>query len=186
MEWEKITDHADRIVAESLSQDRDKPRIVALLTAIGALFQYMEDICDDLIVERTLANAIGKQLDQYGMLVGEPRLGALDDDYRRFIRARILANNSESKPDDLIKIYAALVDELESEIKFTELYPAAYEITAIADASLPVEVVRRIGRVMESVRPIGVGAKVLFGVDNAFILDKEGHGLELGKLGQVL
>lgn len=186
MEWAKITNHVELLVADSLTQDRDRPRIAALLKSIGELCQYLEDIADSLIVERTLGQAIGKQLDQYGGIVGEPRLGATDDDYRRFIKARILANNSESKPDDLINVLALLMDVLAEEIKLNELYPAAYELQVIVDAAPTLEVLRRIGRVMESIRPIGVGAKVLLGVNNAFILDKAGHGLELGKLGMVL
>jgi hypothetical protein len=186
MEWEKITNHVELILKDSLSQDRDRPRINALLKSIGELCQYLEDIADTLIVERTLAQAIGKQLDQYGRIVGEPRLGALDDDYRRFIRARILANNSESKPDDLIRVLAMLMDVLAEEIKLSELYPAAYELQVVVDVAPTIEVLRRIGRVMESIRPIGMGQKVILGVDNAFILDKAGHGLELGKLGMVL
>jgi len=79
-----------------------------------------------------------------------------------------------------------LMNVLEEEIKLNELYPAAYELQVIVDVAPTIEVLRRIGRVMESIRPIGIGAKVLLGVNNAFILDKAGHGLELGKLGMVL
>jgi hypothetical protein len=53
---------------------------------------------------RAIDFASGVWLDYLGEIVGEPRKGRLDADYRRYIRIRILVNRSEGKLGDFYAI----------------------------------------------------------------------------------
>src|SRR5688572_28088278 len=108
--WETITDHAARVRASMMSQHKGKQRIESLFGALGETGQALEDEIDDLITLRALAVATDAALDQCGELIGEQRLGLDDDDYRRFISARILINKTAGTTDELLAIWSLLVD----------------------------------------------------------------------------
>ncbi|HEY3802246.1 MAG TPA: hypothetical protein VGL61_06540 [Kofleriaceae bacterium] len=51
-----------------------------------------------------MTDAVGAQLDVLGKIVGQVRLGSSDDDYRRYIQARIAANRASGKREELINV----------------------------------------------------------------------------------
>lgn len=65
-----------------VEQFRGKPRIEALLKAIAAQVQHLEDVATDLRENRWLDSAEGAQLDGLGRILGLPR-GAWDDEQYR-------------------------------------------------------------------------------------------------------
>ncbi|MEL6350066.1 MAG: hypothetical protein AAFV53_43605, partial [Myxococcota bacterium] len=93
---------AETLRARMYSQFRGKPRIQALLAALGALLQDVEERRFNLVVSRTLELAQGVVLEQWGALVGEERAGLADEPYRQIIRVRMLANRSDSTVDALL------------------------------------------------------------------------------------
>lgn len=88
-----------------------KPRIEALLRALVGPVQRVENAFHQLFTERTIDTAIGAQLDAIGFIVGQPRNGYGDDDYRRLVRARIAVNRSRGTFDDLIGICKLVIDD---------------------------------------------------------------------------
>lgn len=81
------------------------PNLNAILAALLRPLQVVENVFFDVIRARLLGHATGTQLDAIGRLVGEDRLGRLDDEvYRKAIRLRITVNGSSGRPEDLIKI----------------------------------------------------------------------------------
>lgn len=78
--------------------------IEKLLTILVDPAQDIEDALQQLNLERFVDTADGEQLDIIGRIVGQEREGLSDADYRRYIRARIAANNSEGTIQDLLTV----------------------------------------------------------------------------------
>lgn len=96
-------------VARLIEQYVGKPRLEELLRIYLEQVQEAEDAAWQLATERFVSVAVGVQLDGLGEIVGQPRLGLSDDDYRAAIRARIRANNSEGTAPDLYSVAIALL-----------------------------------------------------------------------------
>lgn len=122
--------HADEGVAKLIAQLRGKPRLEGLLRSYLDQIQDLEDFYFDLYVLRSVDSAEDQQLDDLGDLVGQKRNGMQDDEYRLFVKARILANKSKGYNPTLLKIIRIL--NATTPIKMREYYPKAvvYEVFA--------------------------------------------------------
>lgn len=100
----------------------EKPLITALTGAMVSQLYDIELVADQLKNERWIDVAIGKQLDGCGEIVGEPRLGRSDDDYRDAIYFRIFVNTSNATPNDLMQGLKFLTKP--DNIQYIEQYPA--------------------------------------------------------------
>src|SRR5690606_7213019 len=93
-----------------VTQFRDKPRIEALLKAIAAQVQQLEDVATDLLEKRWLDSAEGAQLDGLGRILGLDR-GAWDDEqYRARLRVRIRILLADGTPENIIATLALLAN----------------------------------------------------------------------------
>ncbi len=101
---EQITNHVERALARLPEQHKNKPKLIALLTALAGPAQGIEDALWQLLVERFVDTAIGDQLDTIGGIVGQPRNGMLDAEYRRFIRARVSVRRSNGVTEDILRV----------------------------------------------------------------------------------
>lgn len=79
-------------------------KAVQLLTALVAPAQDLENVIQQFLANRFVDTAVGAQLDIIGAIVGEDRNGLIDNDYRRYIRAKIAVNNSNGVFEDLLTI----------------------------------------------------------------------------------
>lgn len=150
-----VPDH-DVLASDSLPFAlRYKPRAFALARALGGAVQVAEDLLFELAAGTGLDLAIGVHLDQWGRLANEPR-GVLtnDEQYRRFVKARILANRSRGTPDDLIEILA-LIAAPYRKIEYVDLLPAGLVLSVYRDDWLAEPVRRRVRRMMDSIAPAG-------------------------------
>lgn len=181
-----ITDHEDRAVRELLSQHQDKPRIVALARALGAGAQAAEDLIFDLTVSRTVQIASGRMLDQWGAIVGQPRGGMSDRDYRRFIFARALANRSRGSADEMIAIFELATDA--ERVIAEELHPATVRLTAIRQAWMDDRVSRATYRIMRDAKRLGISLVLVEAVPDAFGFDgdDEARGYDEGLLSRII
>ena len=121
-------DHAGKMLAR-LAEEFRKPRIAAVLTGEAAQYQAIEDAYWQLLTEFGVDTATGHALDVLGRIVGEPRQGALDADYRLRVRARIRVNRSDGTIEDIIEVVRLLIGSVllpSATIKLTEYYPAAF------------------------------------------------------------
>lgn len=169
-----IGDHADRMVADALFQDQNRPILRALLQALGEGAQLQEDQFFDLLISRGLNVATGEALNQWGRIVGSQRGGLSDDDYRKFIKARILGNLCEGTPDQLLAILA-LVSE-PSQVRYFEHFPAGFRLQVLRDSPLSDLLARRIGRLMRLVKPAGVGMSLTEALTDSLLFSVEGRG----------
>lgn len=78
--------------------------IEKLLSSIIEPAQTIEDTLQQMASERFVDTAVGEQLDIIGRIVGQGREGLADADYRRYIRAKIAANNSNGTVEDLLTV----------------------------------------------------------------------------------
>lgn len=122
-------DHAGQAVALLTDEGREVQTLVELLRDVGGSVQAIEDAFWQLYTERSLDDATGAQLDNLGTLVGQPRNGYGDADYRTHLRARVKANRSSGNPDAILEILR-LVVPAPTTLDLDELYPAAFRVTA--------------------------------------------------------
>ena len=121
-------DHEGKMLAR-LAEEFRKPRISAIIRGEAAQYQAIEDAYWQLLTEFGVETAIGWALDVLGKIVGEPRQGALDADYRLRVRARIRVNRSDGTIEDIIEVVRLLIGSVllpSATIKLTEYYPAAF------------------------------------------------------------
>lgn len=85
-----------------------KPRIASILASVTNRVQDLETVAYEIITLRLIESATGIYLDRLGRIVGEPRYGRVDSDYRLGIRGRILANRSNGKHEELRAIVSLL------------------------------------------------------------------------------
>lgn len=105
-----------------VNQFSDKPRLLGVVKAMLSPFTAIEESADQVRTQRWIDIAIGVQLDGAGSIVGEPRLGRSDDDYRDAILFKIFVNTSNATPQDLIRGLKFLTKP--DDIQYIEQYPA--------------------------------------------------------------
>lgn len=121
-----LTHEADAV---ALLTDRYRqPKISALLAAWTAEVQALELAYWDLLTKRSPATAEGAVLDLLGKIVGQPREGRTDEQYRVWIAARVLVNQSSGLSRQLIALAAKLC---QVPIRIEDHYPAAFTIHAM-------------------------------------------------------
>ncbi len=83
-----------------------------LLRCYVGPFQQIEDLLQQLLIGLLdIDNSVGVQLDGIGKLVGQVRDGLEDAAYRRYLRARIVANKSDGLINDLILVCRLILDD---------------------------------------------------------------------------
>ncbi len=162
-----VPDHKTRARAVLLSQYQGKPNIEALVEALALGAQMLEDQTFDVLISTTLTSASGHALDQWGALVGEVRGDLDDEDYRRFISARIKVNNSEGTTDELIEIWSLLVEPY-IEIRHQNYQPATFELMVLRDSYMSDARARRVGQTMRAVKPAGIAMELVESIPGAF------------------
>lgn len=84
--------------------------IEKLISVLAGPAQDVENAFQQLLINRTIDNAVGAQEDLIGKLVGQPRLGLDDETYRNYLRARVVANHSQGHFEDLISVATLILN----------------------------------------------------------------------------
>lgn len=128
----KITTHIQDAKNRLLQQYKGKPGFEKIIEAIVGQFQIIEDVLFDLLNNRFLSNAAGKQLDGIGEIVLLDRPEGMDDTtYRIRLRVQILVLTSNGEPETLIQIFKLLLDA--SSVHLTEISLAALQLLSNVD-----------------------------------------------------
>lgn len=106
---EKIEDHVALALTRLPSQFAGKPKLRAFISALIRPFQRLEDAQWQVYTLTSIDTATGLELEQIGILVGEPPSGLDDEVYRRRIRARIAVNRSKGRAEDLYSVALAVL-----------------------------------------------------------------------------
>lgn len=148
-------DHEARALDDLLTPYKGKPRIEALVRALATSAQDFEDEVFGQLTSRTLAASSGAQLEQWGEFVGEARQGLEDPEYRRFIMARLLANRSQGRVDELVSIFSIITAP--STVRYHDHFPAGFRLTAYRELEMSAQLRSRVRRLMRSIKPAGIG-----------------------------
>lgn len=134
-----------------------RPRLLALAAAIGDTVQEIEDAAFQVFADTPLQFAGGALLARWGELVGEPRGGLPDPDYRRVIYGRIQANRSDGSTSTMLLIFRLLTQDDGDTVSYFDLYPASFLLQVIRQTPMTARMRRRVRRIMEAARPMGIG-----------------------------
>lgn len=126
---QKTTTHVEDGLEQFLEQFKDKPLINALLASYLKRIQKLEDAIWEVILIRGIEESEGVNLDVIGKIVGRPRLGLVDIDYRVALRAQIRINRSSGTPEDLIAV--TRLSTAGQSFVYNEAYPATVIIEVL-------------------------------------------------------
>jgi hypothetical protein len=152
-----ITLHTPLALSRLIERWKGKPNLAALLASYTDQLQLLENVLWDIVTMRLPDYAAGTQLDTIGRIVGEPRQGQSDAQYRPRLKVRIRINQSFGTADDVIEVLQML--DPSSVFSYTELGSAAFAV----EYSLPptsAVVASQVPRLVSQTRAAGVGATV--------------------------
>lgn len=183
-----ILDHAVRALALLPSEFDQAVQLRALITAFAEVAQVIEDDAWACIEDRMLDTAEGAQLDQYGRVLGQPRDGLSDDDFRALLGIRILANRSNGQADIILRVVAGLLDpeRLTNGVEYTRHGTAEYRVSWEADDATSADRLALIVKILDEITPAGVAYTAVEGRSPAFRFDTAGQGLDEGQLCRLL
>ncbi len=98
-----ISDHVARALSLLIEQFEDKELLNGLVRAVVLSHQDVENNGNDLYLYRWIDSAYGATLDILGEIVGQPREGRNDSDYREAIKTRVTINTSSGVPETVIQ-----------------------------------------------------------------------------------
>jgi hypothetical protein len=151
------------------SRFADKPKIIALVTALAHTFQQADDLLQLLQFHWSLDDAEGVQLDHLGQFVGQPRdMGDTDDEYRPMIAARSLANRSCGTTEELIEIVKLLLPNQLAQARFTDVPPAHFVCSLRVLSALSTKQQATVRAFLKLAKCAGVGFDVSYWVSPVF------------------
>lgn len=109
--------------------------ITKLLRAWFTCIQDVENALQQLYILRRIDSATGAALDVLGKIVKQPREGRVDDDYRRYIRARIRVNRSTGTIRDVLSVADLVVYDDAATLTIKNQGTAAY-VLRVDDVAL--------------------------------------------------
>lgn len=118
-----IPDHVSRALSLLIEEFKRSPLLNDTLRIPIAECQNIENVGNDLLTARRLNQAGGAQLDGIGEIVGEPREGRADEEYRAAIKFKIFINTSNAEPETLIQALAFITGA--SDIKYWLTVPGS-------------------------------------------------------------
>lgn len=177
--------YARRARALLPAQFRDLPGWIAWTKAVGAVFQALEDNAFSAIVDRHLTTATGVHLRRWGRLVGEQQLNLTASEFRRVIRAKILALRSKGDADTLVRVYAVLMN---TDDVFVTSYTKHLRLEARRELALSDAMASRVPKVMGTARKPGEGVTLVEALPGPLGFDENPNALGLGAglLGRTL
>lgn len=152
-----VLDHATRLRRSIPSQFRG-PILDALIGAVAASIQAVEDDQYDLWASGSLSIATGALLDQWGAMVGELRAGLADDDFRSFIEARVLLNLTDANAPDVLTLARVLTAP--SAVRLYQYDGYGYQVLIVRDGFMGERRAARVGRFLRACKPAGVALDI--------------------------
>lgn len=164
-EWGQLSydyDHASEGIGLLLEQFHSSPLLQTLVEVLMGQVQDCEGVAWQLLTERTLDYATGDQLEGLGLIVGEPRNGRDDDEYRVALRVRIAVNRSNGKPEEILNVLDLIFSgALDAQVR--EYYPASFTIDLHNPAVAP-NTADVVVRFLRDAKPAGVGMNLGYSV----------------------
>lgn len=180
--------HNPNVLEDSLAlllSNFQKPNIQAMIQASVNPLQDLEDTIFDLADKTRLDTAVGVQLDVYGLIVGASRNGLLDDEFRRYIRTRLIANRSNGQGNTILQIVQFITEG--TGLELIPSYPASFHLQWTSDAGTSLALQGLLARLLSEVVAAGVDWTATEGATGAarfdvaqFDVDSFGDRFSLG------
>lgn len=107
-------DHKAKAKSRVITQYRESVNSLNQIDIYTSEANNLEQVFQDLINKRSINYAEGKQLDNIGEIVGQSRVVQdqilSDEDYRKFIKARIVRNYTTSTTEEIIAAVVFILD----------------------------------------------------------------------------
>ncbi|HKL76973.1 MAG TPA: DUF2612 domain-containing protein, partial [Gammaproteobacteria bacterium] len=134
-EWpiQQIATHEADAKDRLTSQYDDATKLQGLVGLWAGRMQGVEDAAYEVLTERWVDVAVGAQLDGMGEIVGEPRLGRTDTEYRAAIEIRVSLNRSGGEPERIIEFLRRIAGA--DKVEYREIHPAKIELYVTSDVS---------------------------------------------------
>lgn len=181
--------HTEEALSKLLAQFKEKDKLMAVLSAFTDQIQAVENVLQELLDERNIDVAVGDVLDLFGKVVGQPREGRTDDDFRLWIKARILINKSSGLTEEMYTVLKLITGHMDSgDFQLTETavgYPAHFDVqTNFALGSLDPQVIYDI---LNEMRAITVDFTYTYALNDPIArYDVAGAGYDEGYYGQTI
>ena len=122
-----------------------------------------------------MSTSIGTQLDNFGTIVDQDRLGLDDSTYRALITVKIAEINSQGTAEDLIQIFSIFMNA--DEIIFGDSFPAAFTLIAVNPS--PIADISLVSQAITKAKSPGVGFSLISTPSGymGFVGDTDGLGL---------
>lgn len=181
-----IADHIADGLGRILSQFDRSPTLRGVAAAFLSQVQDAENTLLDLFYSRTIAGASGAQLDVIGRVVGEPRDGLNDSDYRRFLQVRIAVNFAQGERGRLVDIVALATGS--DDVHFQPNYPAAFIVSYVVGTSFSEALRARVKALIEAATGSGIGFTVVEAPDDyfGFAEDDDALGFDEGTWSEII
>jgi len=125
------TDYTSEALLRLLTTLQGAPEVEALAAAYLDRCQELEDAAHPMLVQRSIEDSVGDRIDRIGAIVGIPRGGREDDDYRLRVRAEIAILNSDGTEDAITTVVQLLTGQTDpKDISFDESFPKAVTLRA--------------------------------------------------------
>jgi len=171
---------ASEAASKLIEQFRGQTNIGALVAAIAAQNQALEEAAFQVLEETSVATAVGEQLDGLGQIVGVERAGRNDTDYRARLVAQIAKNNSSGTIEELISLATSLGA---TTVELSENPPAKFDVNIGGTLANGADVAQLLGLA----RPAAVGYTFTwYEVAGFFRFDTAGQGFDQGQLGEMV
>lgn len=146
---------SNNIGLERLTQVfKGKEVIEGLLSSFLTSLNGVSSELEYLLTQRGIDNAYGDRLDQIGLIVGVKRSGKTDYEYRKVLRARLVINNGEATPNEMID--SLLILSGATYARYYEHYPASAILVCDGDVS------KDSPSIMKTLTPAGVRGGIVF------------------------
>lgn len=158
--YKPIDDHVDQAKGRAVWQYKGKPNWDALHKIHIQRIQILEDINNRLLVEQSITNAVGKQLnliaDDYGII----RNGKTDEDLRIEIRTKINLLRSSGQVNILLFNLDRMTNGLS--VALRQIFPLALLMWIFVDdfGDITNEEAVRINTAMQEIKAAGVGLEI--------------------------
>lgn len=140
--------------------------------------QDLENSAFEILEDTTVSNAVGVQLDVIGKIVGEPRNGRDDANYRIGIQTRILLNKSSGTIEDLLGLVATFLSSPDVELQ--EIFPAAIYLNIVTELDVGSINLSNLITILQSAKAAGVLLQIQVNPVGSFRFDTPGFGFDQG------
>ena len=166
MRTTKIDNHIEEARARLIGQYKNKSKLEGFIESLVKQIKDLEDAGHNLYGLLDIDNSIGTQLDKIGEIVGQPRQGLTDSEYRIFLNAKIGINISQGEIPRVIDIWKLITNA--HIVHLMEMFPASLALESSNE--VPGELLEIAYEMISKI--VGVGIKVdhltTFSEENAF------------------